>query len=417
MKKIFLILILSSAASVLTSQVVLTIEGTVIVDTETGTSLGVNIPRNSPTTFTYRNNSITSASAFGYMLQAGDEIRGLNVNNLEGQVITGNMFIWNGTNPSATNHALFTGYNNNAVIRCNYLLNTPSGIQRKSDGMTDVSGVVAYNIINNPKVGIVVKGMNGVRIFNNTLYSGRSTSETTRGLIDIHKNTDDGLDAKSTGVKIFNNIFYTRNRVFNIKIYETECLENFESDYNVFWCEGGEPVFEVAGVTRTFTQWRAMGYDLHSVVVDPDFVDFDNFVPATRLNYGTDLGDSFREGLSVNATWGTSDPEAATQNGAWQAGARIYKATDPDPPDPERDDIAIYPNPTKGFFTVTVNDPLLTLHRIDIINMAGRLVFSDFVIQGIRGLEISDIINPGVYIVMVGAETKVPYVRKLVVVK
>jgi len=414
----FLIIFLSVKLSPLCSQVVLTIEGTIIVDTETGTSLGVNIPRSSPTIFTYRNNSITSVNAYGYMLQAGDENRGLYTNNLDGEVITGNRFIWNGTNPSATTHALFTGYNINAVIKFNYLLNTPNGIQRKSDGMTDISGVIAYNIINNPKVGIVVKGMNGVRIFNNTLFSGRTISETNRGLIDIHKNTDNGLDAKSVGVKVFNNIFYTTNRVFNIKIYETECLEGFESDHNVFWCEGGEPLFEVAGVTRSFAQWRAMGYDLNSFVINPDFTDLSNFIPRTRLDYGTDLGESLVEGLSVNAVWSSTDPETVSQAGKWQVGARIYETIieDPDTTDIEQDDVSIFPNPTSGSFRIVVTDPLLTLHRIDIIDLGGRLVFSDFVIQGIRDLEIRKILNPGVYIVVVGAERKVPFIRKLVVI-
>ncbi len=414
----FLIIFLSVKLSPLCSQVVLTIEGTVVVDTITGTSGGVNIPRSSPTILTYRNNSITSVNAYGYMLQAGDESRGLYTNNLDGEVITGNRFIWNGTNPSATTHAVFTGYNLNAVIKYNYLLNTPNGIQRKSDGMTDVTGVIAYNIINNPIVGIVVKGMNGVRIFNNTLFSRRTISETNRGLIDIHKNTDNGLNGNSTGVKVFNNIFYTANRVFNIKIYETECLEGFESDYNLFWCESGEPLFEVAGVTRTFTQWQAMGYDLHSVVINPDFADSNDFIPRSRLDYGTDLGESLVEALSVNAVWSSTDPETINQAGKWQVGARIYEDNTVNPDTNElKKDLIIYPNPTKGSFNVTVTDPLLTLHRIDIFDLAGRLAFSDFVIQGIRDLEIREILNPGVYIVMVGAETKVPFIQKLVVIR
>ncbi len=125
--------------------------------------------------------------------------------------------------------------------------NTPNGIQRKSDGMTDRLGVIAYNIIKNPKVGIVVKGMNGVRIYNNTLYSDNTTTQASRGLIDIQTNYDGGLNAASTGTKVFNNIFYTKDRTLNIKIFETACLSGFESDYNIFWCEEGEPVFEISG--------------------------------------------------------------------------------------------------------------------------------------------------------------------------
>ncbi|MCJ7820011.1 MAG: hypothetical protein MUP53_02315, partial [Bacteroidales bacterium] len=180
------------------SQIHLTIEGEVFIDTETGVSDGISIPRNQPTIFTFRNNSVTSVNSLGYMLQAGDEAPGLLNNNLDGATITGNKFVWNGTDETSTTHALFTGYNLDVVIKYNYLYRTPHGIQRKSDGMTDRDGVIAYNIIKNPVVGIVVKGMNGVRIYNNTLYSDNTTTQTQRGLIDIQTNTDGGLDAAST---------------------------------------------------------------------------------------------------------------------------------------------------------------------------------------------------------------------------
>jgi hypothetical protein len=122
------------------------------------------------------------------MLQAGDEGIGNTNNNLDGEVITGNKFIWNGTDMTSITHGVFTGYNINAVIIFNYLDNVPMRIVRKSNGMTDISGAVAYNIIKNPNFGVVVKGMNGIKIYNNTFYSSRTTTETSRGLIDIYAN-------------------------------------------------------------------------------------------------------------------------------------------------------------------------------------------------------------------------------------
>ena len=113
---------------------------------------------------------------------------------------------------------LFTGYNLDVIIKYNYLNKVPNAIQRKSDGMIDNNGIIAYNIINNPKLGIAVKGINGIRIYNNTFYSEQTPAQTYRGLVDIHANTDNGLNVISTGTKVFNNIFYTRNKVVNIKI-------------------------------------------------------------------------------------------------------------------------------------------------------------------------------------------------------
>ena len=351
-------------SSWLSAQIILTIEGTEFVDTEIGTSHGINIPRSQRTIFNYLNNSVTSVNSFGYLLQAGDENPGVTNYNLDGEIISGNKFVWNGTDEASMTHALFTGYNLDVVIKYNYLLNTPNGIQRKSDGMTDINGVIAYNILKNPKLGIAVKGINGIKIYNNTFYSDKTSDQTSRGLIDIYTNTDNDLNAPSKGTKVHNNIFYTRNWIFNINIQDLECLEGFESDYNVFWCEAGDPVFQMGGKTKTFAMWQAMGYDLHSVVINPGFVDFNDFVPAVRLDFGKDLGPALLSGLATGATWDRTATSTEDQNGIWQAGARIYKAVAEEEEDEDDDDdeelppnmVLIYPNPAYGNFYLLLTD-------------------------------------------------------------
>ena len=137
MKKILIILFFAISSSVLFGQTVLKIEGRVENNSEAGIWEGINVPRSQPTSFTYQNNSITSVNASGYMLQAGDEnISGTN-NNLDGEVITGNKFIWNGTDVESITHGVFTGYNINTILIYNYLDNVPMGLLRKSNGMTN----------------------------------------------------------------------------------------------------------------------------------------------------------------------------------------------------------------------------------------------------------------------------------------
>ncbi|HQH22694.1 MAG TPA: T9SS type A sorting domain-containing protein [Bacteroidales bacterium] len=408
MFKVFLFFLFSFFPSFLFSQIILTIEGTVVVDTTTGISNGINIPREQRTLFTYRNNSVSSANSAGYMLQAGDEIPQITNNNLDGGLITGNSFTWNGTNADSWTHALFTGYNLNVVIKYNYLLNTPNGIQRKSNGMTDESGVIAYNIIKNPRVGIVVKGMNGVKIFNNTFYSDKTSAHTPRGLIDIHSNTDRGLNAVSTGSKIFNNIFYTRNQIPNIKIYEPECLRDFESDYNVFWCESGEPLFEIGGRKLTFAEWQAMGFDKHSVVLDPVFEDFDKFVPLERLDYGINLGSFFQAGLSVSARWGTTDPETTFQSSIWQAGARIHDLSGPE--------LTLYPNPAVDEFNVVIRDSVRYYNTIKLYDLSGKIVLTDLIYMGVNSIKIPRSLPAGIYQVTLESDHLRRYTRKLIVV-
>jgi uncharacterized protein YjdB len=324
MKKFLLIIFLGINSALLFAQTVLTIEGTSEVNTLTGEWLGVDIPRGSPTILTYRNNSITSENTSGYMLQAGDEGLNSNANHLDGEIITGNKLIWNGTDMLSITHGVFTGYNINAVIKYNYLENVPMGLIRKSNGMTNTAGGVAYNIVTNPNVGFVAKGMNNVNVYNNTFYSARTTAQAKRGLVEIYTNTDNGLNAPSAGTKVKNNIFYTKYQIYNIYIYEAACLSGFESDYNVFYCEAGTPMFNYLGAAKTFAEWQALGYDTHSVIINPNFINFIDFVPAVRLNYGTDLGATWQSGLSVTAVWGTTDPATMNQNGVWQVGARIY---------------------------------------------------------------------------------------------
>jgi hypothetical protein len=333
MKKIAIILYFAINSSFIFAQISLTIENSSVNNTISGSWGGVNITRNQPTTFTYRNNSITSINSEGYLLQAGDEAPGSTNNNLDGEVIVGNKFVWNGTNIASTiTHALFVGYNKDYSIKYNYLFRCPTAIVLKSNGMTNTSGGVAYNIINKTgSIGIAVKGMNGCLIYDNTFYSNEvewtsnSQPGTLYGLVDIFVN--DARNAYSTGTKIKNNIFYTVNQIYNITIEDTQDLVGFESDYNIFWCESGTPMFNYLGTAKTFAEWQALGYDSHSKVINPNFNNFTDFVPATRLDYGTDLGSAWQTGLSTSAVWTIGyAPKTTNQNGTWQVGARIYDA-------------------------------------------------------------------------------------------
>jgi hypothetical protein len=305
-------------------QVVLTTEGQTFTNTD-DTWIGVNIPRSVPTKFTFRNNSITSKNSLGYMLQAGDEAPASTNNNLDRAVITGNMLKWTGSDMKSITHGIFTGHNRNVVIMYNYVEHAPMGIIRKSgNNMADDSGGVAYNIVKGGAVGIVVKGMSNIKIYNNTLYSDRTPAQTWRPLVNIYTNTDFNVYSVAHGTKIYNNVFYTKYRTYVIAVDDAESLTGFESDYNVFWSEAGQPVFSIEGKSLTFDEWKAKGYDAHSVVVNPHFKDLVKFVPAARLDYGTDLGAEWSTGLATDAVWGKVSPAITNQNGKWQAGAVVY---------------------------------------------------------------------------------------------
>jgi len=288
-------------------------------------------------------------------------------------------------------------------------------IIRKSNGMTNMSGGVAYNIVNNPQAtAVVAKGMNDVKVYNNTFYSARTTSDTWRGLIDIYTNTDIVPNGSATGTKIFNNIFYTKHQVTNISVYGNENLTGFESDYNVFWCEDGAPMFRVAGVTKTFAQWQALGYDTHSVVINPNFINFTDFVPGTRLDYGTNLGTTWQTGLSVNAVWGKTNPDTTNQNGKWQVGARIYKASNGNVTERKA---KIYPNPAHDFFNISIEDSTLTPQIIKVIDLSGKIVFTDSIEQSFKNVPIPENLKTSLYIITLESGNNILYAQKLIINK
>ena len=328
MRKVILTLLLFGIYSLLTKgQTFLLREGVVINSSETGTWLGDKIPHTEQTRLVYRNNSITSVNTVGYLLCAGDETPTITNNNLDSAVITGNRFQWKGADsPAVITHGLFTGYNVNTVVKYNYLTGVPYGIIFKSGSdegksMTFSSGGCAYNICRNGKFCARMKGINGVKIYNNTFYNDNNSGWY---LVYVSANDDRTIRCLSTGTKIFNNIFYSATQIPMIKV-DPGCDSLFECDYNLYWCKAGQPVFMFGGVVKTWDEWRSLGYDRHSVIADPGFVDTLDLVPATRLDYGINLGEEWQEGLSVHAGWmpGIS-PGTTIQNGTWQVGARIY---------------------------------------------------------------------------------------------
>ena len=308
---------------------VLTIQGTITNLTATSNDNGVIIPRSAPTIFSFLYNYISSVSNSGYLLQAGDERPASSNDNLDGQVVSGNYFTWNGTDlATGATEGIFTAYNKNAVVTYNYLYHVPMSIVQK--GVVNTGGGVAYNIINNPQYsGVNIKGMSNSNVYNNTFYSNLPASNTTfQGLVNIYKNTDNGLNVVAHGTQIFNNIFYTVKNVHCISLGEYDDTVGLRSDYNLFYCETGTPTFNIGSggnsVNYTFAQWQAMGFDTHSDVINPNFIDFTNFVPSAPLYYGANLGSDWQTGLAGNAVWTTTSMPATTNQGStWQVGARV----------------------------------------------------------------------------------------------
>lgn len=310
---------------------------------------GYYIDQSTDNDLTFRNNFLSSNNVNGYMLEAGDEGVGTGNNRLDDAIIEGNYFKWNGTpTTSIITHGIFTGYQLGVKVRYNYCDGVPMAIIRKSNGMTDTSGgIVAYNIIKNPKPGVVCKGMNGVKIINNTFYSdlNRTTENGyNRAFIECYYNDSIGISATSENCKVYNNIFYAVDSGTTFITIDEYSTNGFECDYNVYWCENSvnnEPRFNYHGSTYTWTQWRALGYDEHSVIVNPNFHKTDNvldahrpyyaFIPERRLDYGINLGlgELLSHGIDYENTWSTEIADGTAkiqiQDSNWQVGAYVLR--------------------------------------------------------------------------------------------
>jgi len=394
------------------AQTELTIENQTYTNSDE-TWLGVNVPRSEPTRFIFRNNTITSSNLYGYQLQAGDEVTNEYNNNLDGALITGNKIIWQGTNMQIITHSIFTGHNSNVVIKYNYLDHAPMGIIRKStSNMSNTGGGIAYNIVKGGAVAVVVKGMSNVNVFNNTFYSDRTTSQTWRPLLHIYTNVDDGGYSVAHGTQIFNNIFYTKYQTYAITIDDNESLNGLKCDYNVYWCETGTPRFVVNGQVLSFTQWQALGFDLHSHVFNPEFKDLINFVPGSRLDLGISLGQEWDAGLSTTAQWGSGDPQLATQDETWQVGAVLYG----EHINNQKNEIYVTPNPARNYLTIYNLDLTLGSHTIRLYDLAGKLRYETQIGQGDNNQIYFDL-ESGIFIIQILFNGSKKFAERIIVIK
>lgn len=391
MKRLILIICIVNCSHLLNAQSLYKLEGKIINNTETGTWYGINIPRSVPTKLVFHYNSITSVNSDGYLLQAGDENPSPRDNNLDNMEIVGNLFTWKGgDDPTIITHGVFTGYNINSTVKYNKLINVPYGIIFKSgsdsgENMTFTSGGCSYNICKNGVFAVRMKGINGVKVFNNTFYSD---SENSKYLLLITSNQDRTNPAPSTGSKVFNNIFYTTRNIPMISI-ESESLEGFESDYNVFWNTGGEPVFTIDGVRYTWQQWTAMGYDIHSKIIDPKFNNSNDFVPEVPLDFGKDLGKEWELGLSTSAVWNPGQQPATTsQSGDWQIGA-ILRGSIEEPKTDDSESFTIFPNPSNGVFQLKVNKLPDSGVMVEIKNIQGQKILEKKITENITNWSVA----------------------------
>jgi hypothetical protein len=299
------------------------------------------------------------------------------------------------------------GYSINYDIKYNYFDNSPYGIIAEGSlGMTYVSGGITYNIFKKGRSAeIMVFGQNNVPIYNNTFYSEQPIYSPS--FINVVTNTQVVPSATSLGTKIKNNIFYSKHYCTFIAV-DAPALADLECDFNIYYVEDGDhkPAFynSTTSTIISWEDWQALGFDTHSVIINPNFINTTDFVPAAPLNYGANLGSAWRNGLSISAVWGTSDPAITTQGSSWQVGSRIHTAPDNVSTFKENSElINLFPNPNDGRFSIDfLASQQAKENVVTILSLTGKTL-SERILPNEEGYKHFDLsqLNSGIYIMMI----------------
>jgi hypothetical protein len=286
-------------------------------------------------------NTIASKATGGYIINIGAEGSSLPAgeNNLQNVLVEKNkilgVFYFNPTTPSATTHAVFTGWTGNATYRYNYLNGCPYGLLMKGGNTTNsnnADGTGMYgNIITNIKsyYAIGIKGYNGVNCYNNTI----ACSALDHGsLIALVTNDDQVVN----NFKFKNNIVIGKD-THNLIYIESGCAAGAAFDYNYYHNQDGvdNVNFNIEGTFySSFNAYKTVnprGFDQHSYFANPKFIDPANGILSLEagspcIDSGAKLENVYEDAIICNSSW-PRKIYTSNQNDfgvGWETGAYIY---------------------------------------------------------------------------------------------
>lgn len=231
---------------------------------------------------------------------------------------------FNSSNPGYHNCIYYSDYVN-TITKYNWVAGagTFNIIIKCTTAMDNTECPCIYNIsyLN----GLLCKGQGYVKFYNNTIVDANPAGITIQG-------ADDLSGPKTCYVK--NNIIV--NGVDSSPLVDIIAeLVGFEHqiNYNVYYSTSATP-FKYLGVSKTFAQWQALGYDVNSIMLTSDqfnnlFEGYSskNFQTKNSYLFGENLGASYDTGLDITTDWGSDAkiPVVVTkqQGSAWQCGAYV----------------------------------------------------------------------------------------------
>jgi len=226
------------------------------------------------------------------------------------------------------NHALLVGYQKDADVK--YNLFDHSGVIVMEGGLGTIINTTNgfhHNLIVDHSKGIVAGGWDNLFIVNNTIISKHLPPQAAITVTE----SNNGADTNDCNIK--NNIVVCSASGTFTAIELAHSVDEV-IDYNIYYA-AGTLQFKRGLTSYNFAQWKALGYDTHSVVLTTEqfnglFTDFANgdyalAAGSAAEGTGNNLGDSYNVKLSPLTNWGT-DIELPTvvtelQGENWNIGA------------------------------------------------------------------------------------------------
>jgi parallel beta-helix repeat protein len=209
---------------------------------------------------------------------------------------TDNILIENNTcSNSVQQHGIYVSNSgDNPVVRNNICFgNNDCGIQLNADVSQGGDGIITNAVIESNIIfengtsggsAINLDGVQDSKIYNNLLYNNHS-SGISLFMIDgaegsknnkVYNNTivnptttrwNININSGSTGNSVYNNILINHHSFRGSITVDESSIAGFQSDYNIV-----EDRLSPDGdnTILTLSQWQGLGYDLHSMLADPD---------------------------------------------------------------------------------------------------------------------------------------------------
>jgi len=247
--------------------------GSAVTHISVGSTGNVGVPR-------IVGNTLKARTTSGYIIAVGTEETGPYDNLLDGAIITDNVIYgakyFDPSFAGGSTHSIFVGHSANALIARNTIIGSNYGVVVKGSPVTYTSGGIFFNRMINcvGRVGTIrVKGVKDLKVANNTIYNAPDLTGALNTAMDVSNNIG-GDD--STGLQVKNNIFVMCAGPI-IATYTGDDV-GWDCDHNSYLIHSGDAIIcNVSGITKTFVDWQADGYDANGRYGDPDFASLTQF--------------------------------------------------------------------------------------------------------------------------------------------